>query len=115
MHQPGLLRPLKSTELSEGTLKFLLLVAALLSPRPPSLMILNEPETSLHADLVPALAQIIGKASANSQIIVVSHSESLTENLRQDFPCQEIRLCKDLGETCIDSDSDPARWIWPKR
>jgi predicted ATPase len=115
MRQPGLLRPLKTTELSEGTLKFLLLVAALLSPRPPSLMILNEPETSLHSDLVPALAQIIGKASVNSQIIVVSHSEPLTENLRYNFACHEIRLRKELGETGIESDADPAHWIWPKR
>jgi len=40
------LRPLKAAELSDGTLRYLLLVAALLSPRPPTLMILNEPETA---------------------------------------------------------------------
>ena len=44
MHQPGLLRPLRAAELSDGTLRYLLLVAALLSPRPPSLLVLNEPE-----------------------------------------------------------------------
>jgi 2-octaprenyl-6-methoxyphenol hydroxylase len=54
IHQHGLLRPLSTAELSDGTLRFLLLTAALLSPRPPKLMILNEPETSLHADLLPA-------------------------------------------------------------
>jgi len=48
MHQHGLLRPFRAGELSDGTLRYLLLVAALLSPRPPSLMVLNEPETSLH-------------------------------------------------------------------
>ena len=52
----GLLRPLTAAELSDGTLRYLLLVAALLSPRPPSLMVLNEPETSLHTDLLPALS-----------------------------------------------------------
>jgi len=45
--QHGLLRPLKAAELSDGTLRYLLLIAALLSPRPPDLMILNEPETRL--------------------------------------------------------------------
>jgi predicted ATPase len=49
----GLLRPLKASELSDGTLRYLLLVAALLSPRPPALMILNEPETGLLPDLLP--------------------------------------------------------------
>jgi predicted ATPase len=115
MRQPGLLRPLKATELSEGTLKFLLLVTALLSPRPPELMVLNEPETSLHADLVPALARTIGEASARSQIVVVSHSELLISHLVADFPCHEIRLRKALGETHAEFDGEPAPWTWPKR
>ena len=55
MHQHGLLRPLKAGELSDGTLRYLLWIAALLTPRPPTLMVLNEPETSLHPDLLPAL------------------------------------------------------------
>jgi predicted ATPase len=54
LRQPGMLRPLASAELSDGTLRYLLLVAALLTPRPPGLMVLNEPETSLHPDLLPA-------------------------------------------------------------
>ena len=115
MRQPGLLRPLKAAELSEGTLKFLLLVTALLSPRPPELMVLNEPETSLHADLVPALARTIGEASATSQIIVVSHSELLIGHLVADFPCHEIRLRKELGETLAEFEGEPAFWTWPKR
>ena len=114
MRQPGLLRPLKAAELSEGTLKFLLLVTALLSPRPPELMVLNEPETSLHADLVPALARAIGEASARTQIVVVSHSEALISHLA-DFRCHEVRLHKELGETLADCGEEPARWTWPKR
>ena len=115
MRQPGLLRPLKASELSEGTLKFLLLVTALLSPRPPELMVLNEPETSLHADLVPALARTIGEASARSQIVVVSHSDLLISHLVADFPCHEIRLRKELGETHAEFAGETARWTWPKR
>ena len=56
MQQHGLLRPLGAGELSDGTLRYLLWVAALLTPRPPQLLVLNEPETSLHPDLLPALA-----------------------------------------------------------
>ena len=55
--QHGLLRPLGSAELSDGTLRYLLWVAALLSPRPPPLLVLNEPETSLHPELLPAFAR----------------------------------------------------------
>jgi predicted ATPase len=62
-HAHGLLRPLSAAELSDGTLRYLLLTAALLSPRPPSLMVLNEPETSLHVDLLPALARLIAAAT----------------------------------------------------
>jgi len=53
----GLLRSLKAAELSDGTLRYFLLISALLSPRPPTLMILNEPETSLHQDLLAPLAR----------------------------------------------------------
>src|SRR6266700_908610 len=74
MHQHGLLRPLKCSELSDGTLRYLLQVAALLSPRPPALMVLNEPETSLHPDLLLPLARLIAQASKRSQAVVVSHA-----------------------------------------
>jgi len=115
MRQPGLLRPLKATELSEGTLRFLLLVAALFSPRPPGLMVLNEPETSLHVDLIPALACAIGEAAARSQIILVTHSEALIGNILADFDAREVRLRKELGETLADQSDEAERWIWPKR
>jgi predicted ATPase len=81
MRQHGLLRSLKTSELSDGTLRDLLLVAALLKPRPPQLMILNEPETSLHPDLLPPLARLIAQASERSQIIFVSHAASLVSAL----------------------------------
>ena len=81
MRQPGLLRPLAPAELSEGTLRYLLLVAALLSPRPPPLMVLNEPEASLHPDLIPPLARLIGAAAARSQVVVVSHAAALVDAL----------------------------------
>jgi predicted ATPase len=59
MHQPGLLRPLGLAELSDGTLRYLMLCAALLSPRPPELMVLNEPEGSLHPALIEPLARLL--------------------------------------------------------
>ncbi|ASN19546.1 AAA family ATPase [Arthrobacter sp. YN] len=117
LSQPGMLRPMKAAELSDGTLRFLLLTAALLTPRPPELMVLNEPETSLHVDLMPALAGLIVQASANSQMIVVTHSEALLSSLRESGAAHEHELYKDLGETRIKGlgSLDSPLWTWPKR
>jgi predicted ATPase len=114
MRQHGLLRPLKASELSDGTLRYLLLVAALLSPRAPALMILNEPETSLHPDLLPALARLIVQASKQTQMIVVSHAEALVSALDSDPDSRRIVLEKTLGETVVQ-DYEPPSWAWPSR
>jgi predicted ATPase len=114
MRQHGLLRPLKCSELSDGTLRYLLLVAALLSPRPPALMVLNEPETSLHPDLLPPLARLIAQASKRAQAVVVSHAPALVAALDADANCRQIVLEKHLGETFISGGSPPD-WTWPSR
>jgi predicted ATPase len=114
MRQHGLLRPLLASELSDGTLRYLLLVAALLSPRPPALMILNEPETSLHPDLLPPLARLIVQASQRSQMIVVSHAPPLVAALGAAAEGRQIVLEKELGETLIQ-DATPPDWNWPQR
>jgi predicted ATPase len=114
MQQHGLLRPLKAAELSDGTLRYLLLIAALLSPRPPSLMILNEPETSLHPDLLPPLARLIAQAAKRSQIVVVSHALALVSELEAAADARQIVLEKQLGETLVRGDQRPA-WTWPSR
>jgi predicted ATPase len=114
MAQHGLLRPLKAAELSDGTLRYLLLIAALLSPRPPALMILNEPETSLHPDLLPPLARLIAQASKRSQIIVVSHALTLLSELDAATDVTRIILEKHLGETLVQGEERPA-WTWPSR
>src|SRR5207249_11483064 len=99
LQQHGLLRPLSAAELSDGTLRFLLWTAALLTPRPPELMVLNEPETSLHPDLIPALARLIIAASERSQIIVVSHAQPLIQTLEQSATCGRLHFEKSFGET----------------
>ncbi|WP_028450519.1 AAA family ATPase [Chitinibacter tainanensis] len=117
MWQHGLLRPLAAAELSDGTLRYLLLCAALLSPRPPELLVLNEPETSLHPDLLPALGRLIVAASAQAQIIVVSHAARLVTALSRQRETQVITLVKELGETQIEGQSALERpaWYWPVR
>lgn len=116
-YQEGLLRPLAASELSDGTLRYLLWIAALLTPRPPALMVLNEPETSLHPDLLPALARLIGVAARSTQVWVVCHAPRLIEALKRDPLCASIELEKDLGETRVPSQGqlDAPRWSWPAR
>ena len=115
--QHGLLRPLSAAELSDGTLRYLLWIAALLTPRPPSLMILNEPETSLHPDLLPALARLIEKASKRSQVWVVSHASRMIAALKEAKGCNAITLTKEFGETAIEGQGmlDAPPWKWPER
>ncbi|MCS5711552.1 AAA family ATPase [Candidatus Berkiella aquae] len=81
LQQPGIKRPLEARELSDGTLRYLCLIAALLSPRPPEFLAINEPEMSLHPDLIEPLANLIYMASKNSQIWVTTHSQPLAEYL----------------------------------
>ncbi len=114
MRQHGLLRPLRAAELSDGTLRYLMLIAALLTPRPPPLMILNEPETSLHRDLLAPLARLIAQAAKNTQIIVVSHASGLVLPLAEQADCTQIVLEKELGETVVRDAERPA-WAWPTR
>ncbi|MCJ8298070.1 MAG: AAA family ATPase [Pseudomonadales bacterium] len=115
--QYGLLRPLSGLELSDGTLRYLLWVAALLTPRPPPLMVLNEPETSLHPDLLPALARLIIRASKSTQVWVVSHASGLIAALECSQDCNSIALEKQLGQTKVLGQGvlDEPMWLWPDK
>ena len=115
MRQHGLLRPLGAGELSDGTLRYLLWVAALLTPRPPELLVLNEPETSLHPDLLPALGRLIRQAATRSQVIVVSHAAGLIDALQSQPECHAITLAKSFGDTTVEGSLEPPRWEWPAR
>ncbi|MFM1901648.1 MAG: hypothetical protein RLZZ216_2224 [Cyanobacteriota bacterium] len=116
LHQPGLLRPLDATELSDGTLRYLLLAAALFSPRLPPLLVLNEPENSLHPDLLAPLARLIGGVSERTQVWVVAHAELLISALAQSPGGTMLRLERELGATVLPGQTvlDRAAWRWPK-
>lgn len=117
LQQHGILRPLSAAELSDGTLRFLLWTAALLTPRPPELMVLNEPETSLHPDLLPALARLIAFASERTQVVVVAHAEALIKTLEATDGCRRAHLEKSFGETRASGATlfNTPKWEWPVR
>ena len=72
-------RMFEAEELSDGTLRFLTLAGALLAYRLPPFVALNEPEASLHPDLMKSLAGLIARAATRTQLWLVTHSTALAE------------------------------------
>lgn len=112
----GLQRPLGAAELSDGTLRMLLLVAALLSPTPPGMLVLDEPESSLHPDLYPALAELVAAARERTQVVVVSHAAAFVEALER-AGATRIGLLAREGATAIEGFGpiDGPPWDWRER
>ncbi len=98
LRQDGLHRALETSELSNGTLRYIAQATARHTPRPPELMVLNEPEGSLHPSLLEPLARMIAVASGRSQIIVVCHAKALVEGLTEPSG-HRLALDKENGET----------------
>lgn len=104
MRRDGILRELDAAELSDGTLRFLCLAVALLSPRPPAFMALNEPENSLHPALLPALGRLIAEASRYSQLWVTTHSAALADAIARHTDIRRHALAMEEGETVLAGD-----------
>lgn len=101
MRMPEFRRSFQARELSDGTLHYLCLLAALLSPRPPSLLALNEPEASIHPDLIEPLAALIARASKDSQLWITTHSPVLAGAIEKLTEARPITLAKVDGETRV--------------
>jgi predicted ATPase len=102
LETPGLNRALFARELSDGTLRYLCLLAALLSARPPEFLVLNEPETSLHEDLLPALAHLIAETTRRTQVLVVTHSPRLADLIAEETAIAPVALYMEEGETKVE-------------
>lgn len=112
--QPGLLRPLDAAELSDGTLRYLLLCAALLPARPAPLVVLNEPEASLHVSLLEPLARLVRTASDRTQVVLVSHASQLVEAVEG---AARVDLRRDGRGTAVEGQGmlDAPTWNWGTR
>jgi predicted ATPase len=80
-------------------------------------MVLNEPETSLHGDLLPALARLISRASEQTQIVVVTHAQDLVAALSANG-AQPLCLVKDFGATTVEEEVgrlEQPPWNWGSR
>jgi predicted ATPase len=81
LHEAGLRAPVPATRLSDGTIRFMAMLALLLSPTPPPLLCIEEPELGLHPDAVTMLAELLAETSSRTQLVVTTHADALVSAL----------------------------------
>ena len=91
-------REIAATRLSDGTLRYLALLAILLHPEPPPLIAIEEPELGLHPDLLPTVSDLLRSASKRTQLVVTTHSDVLVDALT-DVPESVVVCEKHNGQT----------------
>lgn len=90
-----------ANRLSDGTLRFLCLVAILLDPGPAPLIVIEEPELGLHPDILPMLRDLMIEASRRCQLIVTTHSTQLVDAMT-DY-CDSVLICEKKESTSMVS------------
>ena len=84
-----------ATRLSDGTLRYLCLLAVLCHPEPPPLVCIEEPELGMHPDIIPTIARLLKEASERTQFIVTTHSDLLVDALSDEpesvVVCEKVR------------------------
>ncbi len=107
MHESGFRAPIPATRLSDGTLRFVALLAALHSPSPPPLLCIEEPELGLHPDAVALLGDVLVDASNRMQLVVTTHSDALVSALTNQ--ADAIIACERPGAGTTLRRVDPAK------
>jgi predicted ATPase len=99
LHEEGLKQPIPATRLSDGTIRFMAILAQLLSPTPPPIICMEEPELGLHPDAIALLANLLQEASARTQLIVTTHSDALVSALTE--VADSVLVCEYRGGTIL--------------
>ena len=107
LHESGFHAPIPATRLSDGTIRFIALLATLLSPSPPPLVCIEEPELGLHPDAVALLADLLVEASQRMQLVVTTHSDALVSALTNQPAA--IVACERPGAGTVLRRLDPAK------
>ncbi len=100
LHEDGLATPVSATRLSDGTIRFMAILALLLSPDPPPLLCIEEPELGLHPDSLNLLADVLVTASKWMQLIVTTHSDTLISALTEE--ADSVLVCNHVGGTTFE-------------
>ncbi len=109
LHEDGLKLPVPATRLSDGTIRFIAILAQLLSPAPPPLICLEEPELGLHPDAVSLLAQLLHETTLRTQLLVTTHSDSFVSALTE--YADSVLVCEYHGGTILKRlESDKLRY-----
>lgn len=106
LHERGLQTPVPAARLSDGTIRFMAILALLLSPTPPPLLCIEEPELGLHPDVMSFLADLIVEASTRMQLIITTHSDALISALTSE--AGSVLVCDNRGGTVFER-VDPSR------
>jgi len=112
LHEDGLYQPVPATRLSDGTLRYLSLLAILCHPSPPPLVCIEEPELGLHPDILPTVAELLIEASHRMQLIVTTQSDILVDALTE--TSEAILVCeKHAGSTIMKrlKKEELAKWL----
>jgi len=107
LHESGFGSPVPATRLSDGTIRFVALLASLLTPSPPPLICIDEPELGLHPDAVSLLADLLIEASERTQLIVATHSDALVSALTNQPEC--VVACERTGAATTLRRLDPGK------
>jgi predicted ATPase len=99
LHEDGLKSPVPATRLSDGTIRFMAMLALLLSPEPSPLLCMEEPELGLHPDAVSLLADLFVDTSTRTQLIVTTHSDALISALSEH--ANSVLVCENRGGTVL--------------
>ncbi len=89
IREEGLIQPIPATRLSDGTLRYLFLLALLCDPNPPPLLCIEEPEIGFHPDILPIIAEMLVEASHRTQLIITTHSDALVSGI----PPESVLVC----------------------
>jgi predicted ATPase len=100
-----------ATRLSDGTLRYLCLLAILCHPSPPPLICIEEPELGLHPDVLPALAKLLEEASNRTQLLITTHSADLVDKFSKNP--ESVVVCEKIdGQTHMNRLKEPELKEW---
>jgi predicted ATPase len=107
LHEEGLSTPVPATRLSDGTLRFLALLAILVDAESVPLICIEEPELGLHPDALAVIAELLVEAKSKTQIVVTTHSDVLVSALTEE--ADSVLVCDYLGNGTEFRRLEPAR------
>ncbi|NJM29247.1 MAG: AAA family ATPase, partial [Rhizobiales bacterium] len=112
LHEEQFSAPIPPTRLSDGTIRFVALLATLLNPSTPQLICIEEPELGLHPDAMTLIAELLRDAATRTQLVVTTHSDALLSAL-SDTP-DAIVTCERPGTGTVlrRLEADPLKdWL----